>query len=232
MTIFPTTSVPLTISGLALWLDASKTPLGAVASWTDLSGNKTSPIQATVLQQPISTANQSDNLNALVFSGASNLAAASYNSFLASALQSNYTIFAVAKSTSSSSQRIMTQGVGVSLRGYLMYNGDGTIRFGNSSTSTVSPVSVAATYGNFNIISAYLSGTTQSIQINNGTAVTNTSGGASATATNLNIGAALNAASVLLVGSIGEFLIYKNALSATDITTINRYLSNKWGIAI
>jgi hypothetical protein len=50
--------------------------------------------------------------------------------------------------------------------------------------------------------------------------------------TKIAIGNAAAAATNTFVGRIGEILIWNRAMTATEITTVRRYLARKWGITI
>lgn len=82
---------------------------------------------------------------------------------------------------------------------------------------------------NYNIFSAFRSGTTQSLSRNDGTTTANTAADSEIGIDRGYIGA-MDATNRPLTGGIAEILIYNRALSAAEITQVEIYLANKWGI--
>lgn len=80
----------------------------------------------------------------------------------------------------------------------------------------------------FEVITIFRSGTTQSIQVDSNTPVTNTSGADAAVADTFEIGSW--GGSFGLNGDIGEIAIFNEALSTDDITLMKSYFLEKWNV--
>lgn len=216
------------------WYDGSNTPTGAVSSWTDLSGNANHATQGTGSAQPTCTASQLNNKNTLLFDGGDRL---NLPSALYTIPNSNNTIFVVSAGTSNTTQQdAIGFAVAGSSRTLIRYNMDGVQnRLGYKSSSDTNLTNAAKfTTSNvavYKIISAYRSGTTQSISSNNTLGASNTNASNAIGIDGAQIGAT-GAGASMLTGGIAEILIFNFTLSSTEIIQVNRYLSNKWGITI
>lgn len=231
--LFATEIPPMVIGTPKLWVDALRTPLGAVASWTDLSGYGNHPTQGTGAQQPINTANQQGGKPTLLFTG-TNSSSLTLPSGLFLVPNGNNTVFAVAKRNTESGAAVKVVEItkAGAQRLELGYNSaSGGVGYQSRAGVGSGVSSTGNTNTNYQILTGFRSGTTQSVQVNNGTAVTNTSGANESTCDGGNIGS-LAGATNFLTGGIAEIIIYPYAVSAAGITYLNRYLANKWGIAI
>lgn len=231
MTVFPITSLPLTIPGCKLWLDGSVTTAGSVSSWTDLSGFGNHAIQATGSAQPTCTANTLAGKNALVFDGGDSLTASLtalvsrllpftvFIVFKANVITANDTILS---SNISASNRFTCawEGTAASLIS-ATYNGSAYTIKSASFNNTTLPHILTVTNSSSNVIAQYIDTVTSS-----GGATPSTS----AASSEFRIGGSLSGAR--FNGVIGEIIIYNSELSASNLTLISKYLSNKWSVSI
>lgn len=224
-------TTPLNLNPLA-WYDASDTPTGSVATWVDKSGNGNDATQGTGSAQPTCTANQLNGLNGLVFNGNDTLA---LPSALYSLPNGSNTAFFVSKrnTETGSVNRLITIAEGGSSRYRVAYQDTaGTIRFQSRSAVGGEVDSTGNTNTDFNIITTRRAGTTQAISVNNGSETTNTNGADESGCDSAFIGATGTGSSEFLTGAICEILIFDKSLSTAQITQVNTYLANKWGITI
>jgi len=158
--------------------------------------------------------------------------------FLPSALYTipngDNTLFVVSKRASEDGSLDSTIGAasGVTNEYFQTYsNVAGSQLFTNKSGGGGSVTFAGATNTDLNIAAMRRDGTTQGISVDGGTEVTNTSATSSATIDDFFIGTAGSGA-FPLNGSIAEIIIYDRNLSTGEITTINQYLANKWGVTL
>ena len=212
------------VAGALIWFDAANTPLGAVASWADKSGNGNNATQGTGANQPANTANQQNGLPALVFNGSSDYLACTVN------LPANFTIFHVVapnRSVVGGGTVDFATTWGDDSHGYELeldngFTGNSNLRFRCLGDGTIlnnrldnvefSSFSSNITLGAFHIVSCSRTGAT--------------------TESALNIGRQISSGVIYGQCTIGEIIIYPRALSVTEMIAVNTYLSQKWGIAI
>lgn len=225
---------PLRLGNLELWLDGSdintitKDGSNLISQWNDKSGNASHTTQTIGSNQPTYAASGQNRKSIITFDGGDFLTMPSATYTIPN---NNNTIFIVLKhGVSTTNDRIINMEESGASKYSVEYKADGTIAYHNSATGTA--VSATLTETNFTIVTSYLSGTTQSIAVNGGTATTNASGNTGATITAAAIGGNATGTGQLLEGSIAEIIIYTRALPAVEIKLVNRYLSNKWGIAL
>lgn len=224
--------IPTNLYGLQLWLDATRQAVGAVASWADQSGNSNNATQGTGANQPTCTANQQNGKNGLVF-----LSASSQRLVLPSALYTipngDSTLFCVSKQTTGTLavNALISMSKATASRYILRYgNNDAQVSY-RSRNSNASSLATNGTSDNSQIITAFRSGTTESLAINNGTPATDASGSSEPAIDSAYIGSEGDG-TVYLNGIIFEIALYNRAHSSAEIIAVNRYLSQKWGIAI
>lgn len=223
--IFPQQKTPLTISGLVCWFDASDTPVGAVASWTDKSGFNRHAIQATGANQLTCTANQQAGRNALI----GTRAAASYmKSTFGFTTSANCTIFYVAKKTSLATgggNDILFDGIGSTNRQSLL-EAVSTAKF-NFGTNTATAGADVDTDPHIHTMQG---GTTGNYWIDGTAQFTDTNIG-SLGVDGLTINARFTLGNACDI-SLNEIIYYNQKLGTADRVKIQQYLSNKWGIGI
>ncbi len=225
-------ALPVT-NGLAFWLDASDADsitdsAGAVSQWNDKSGGGNHAIQATGANQPITNSTTLNSLNVVDFDGS--------NDFLDSNFQfsitQDYTVFAIGVNTGTANFRGMfTQwdpGVNVIYIGTtnanLYYAGfhTGSLSSGVSTQSSTVAVINRLEYHNGDSPNNYY-------YINNslvGSGDGNPDDPGSAT---VKIGR-FNSGSYFWQGPIAEILVYSRILNASEITQVETYLGDRWGI--
>lgn len=235
MAVFPVEKTPLTIPGCLVWLDFSDpSTITSSSNLVSAVKNKANSLvtftQATGASQPTTSATTVNGLNVLSFS---NSGAGTGLDSASGIFNTNtpFTIFCTAQINNTTTfGNLMAQGSGGSAQGYMFSNSVaypskklGTQVGGSQTTTTNIPNA-------FNVFSLTYNGSLVSMLINGVS-------GASASATpasNTNaitIGNA-NGYSFGLLGTMGDVLIYNRYLSTSEQTSINRYLANKWGIAI
>lgn len=227
-------------SGLQAWYDFTAAKFltlssTAITQALDRSGNgNNTAVQGTAAARPTFTAGELNGLPTALFDGGDTLA---LPSALYTIPSGPNTLFAVSKNTDNlSARRVLAMtdaGNGRYRMGYGTAAGGisaTTMSFSNTTTNTIGVDNTGSVNPNYQIISCFRTGTTESISINNATAVTNTLAG-DITATGAFIGSQ-GGTIVFLVGGIAEILIYNRALNSTEIIQVNRYLSQKYAIAI
>jgi len=228
---------PRSISGLALWLDASDrssyTVSTGVSEWRDKSGNNRTFAQSTENNQPAVTT-LSSGRTAFTFDGAND----SFTSQTSLSLSSTHSVFAVVL------PRIRKIGVflGGASGAELSY-GDGSASFSGSKFGAFGIARVVygggdITAGVRQIVSVVCSGSANPTNLSmwtNGvggpvSVVTAGSDLTAAMTTPLLIGT--SSANQFWDGQVAEILIYDNAVGTIGRGRIERWLGGKWGIAV
>jgi hypothetical protein len=213
------------------WYSALNTPLGAVASWPDISGNERHATQNTGTKQPTNTAGQLNGKPALYFDNGDTLVLPS--SFYALAAGA-FTLFAVADRTSESgaSDVIFSLSEAGATRTYLRFESvSGQVNFTSNTTGGSAVTRTGLTNTNYQIFRALRNGTSLQIQANNGAVGAGAFGADETGIDAAHIGSMADSANYL-DGYIAEIIVFNYALSAQEIIDVNTYLSAKWGIAI
>ena len=224
---------PRSISGLALWLDASDSSrvvlnAGNVSQIADKSGNNRNATQATAARQPLYQAALQNGRN-----GVRNDKAESFLQF-DSPLGTAMTLFYAGKPSTQSNSYILggnTSDTGIlsrfnnggTIRDYEWWNGGGSDRL-IIATSQAGFSVIGLTHQDEGPIFTYVNG-----------AQTNTKGTASATITGTSLkilGAANTAGSAPANNEYGEFLLYNRVLTTTERQRLERYLAARWGITL
>lgn len=222
---------PINLGNLALWLDASDESTitesaGAVSQWDDKSGNAYHATQGTGANQLGTKITTLNGLNVLDADGSDFM---NLPSGLYPVTNNDMTIFAVAKQNATATERIISAGISGSTRMLLQY-ASGDINFYNNSAFDA--VTIAIDETNFNIITSYREGSTQSIAVNAGTPVTDSAGSDVPGINQFKIASNPNGSGEFLTGNIAEIIIYSTRLSDFQINQVNEYLSEKWAITI
>jgi hypothetical protein len=231
-------SIPLVISGLQLWLDASDSRTitessGAVSQWNDKSGNSNNLTQGTESAKPTTNATTQNGKNVLDFDGGDyfDLPSALYG-----IPNGPNTAFVVANTSLTSVNQVMLNMTEGGSNRYAVYFttslGSDDIFFLSSNSAGTGLLFSGITETNFNIIRARREGTTQAVAANNSAEQTNAGGGDESGVDSATLGSVDSGTSDFLTGSIAEMLIYNRSLSTTEILKIETYLSNKWGITL
>ena len=223
--IFPQQNTPLAIPGMVCWFDADTTPTGAVASWSDKSGFNRHAVQGVGGQQLVCTANQQAGRNALLGVRASSSFALSTFGFTTSP---NCTIFYAAQKTSISTgvpTDFMFDGIDSTNRQSLI-DQISTHKF-TFGTNTSTTGALADTNSHIHTMQG---GTTGNYWIDRVAQFTDTNVGSLGLA-----GMTINARWTQANSSdikIFEIIYYNRKLISAEILSVERYLANKWGIAI
>lgn len=225
------------MSGLVAWYDFSNSTYltlagSAITQALDRSGSSNdTAVQGTAAARPTVSTNQQNGLQTATFDGGDFL---NPPSALYSLANGDNTAFVVAKRNTEDGAAKQIFSFGTSPAGANRYN----LAYNTTSGSIAFRCNTAAgalsnngnTNTNYQLITAFRSGVTQSLQVNNGTPATNSGATSNSDVGAASIGAISIANSFFLTGGIGEMLFYNRALSATEIVQNNRYLLNKWGL--
>ena len=212
-----------TVSGLQLHLDANdastitKDGSNLVSAWNDKSGQANHVTQATGSKQPLWVDQVQDTFPTIRFDGSSDEMAVTYGSSLSTAA----TVFIVCTMpTASGGERMVFDGLTSGGR-FAYLKSSGNIHYmyrGNGVSSTT----VDKTMRMFTLV---WNGSSSSLGIDGTDVATGNVGTQSPTG--LRLGAQYNSVNFGDT-DICEILIYGSALSTTDRTSIENYLSNKW----
>ena len=227
--------MPSRFDGLQLWLDASdETTItdttGNVTAWADKSGNGNNVTSPTF--QPRTGDSTENGLNIIDFTSDQMIVP----SALYSLPNGDNTVFVVSKRATEDGSIDATFGAATGITNeyfHIYSNVARTQSFTNRSggggaVSFIGPVGVNT---NLNIAHMRKEGTDQTIAVNGGTEATPITASNTATIDDFFIGTAGSGA-FPLIGSIAEMLFYDRNLSPSEISAINQYLANKWGVTL
>ena len=235
---------PRKIANLGIWLDASDTASltfngSTVSEWRDKSGNARHFAQATAALQPNAVTNTINSKRSLTFT-AGDMQSATGREIARNV--AGITLFAVVRKTNvndgivwyasrNGSNSQFRCGFQVSSgswqAGGRRLDADSFDGVNYSATSRLGPAVFANVYdyGNakaFGYFNGSLLATDDPFHAAGNTSDTDSD--------QVSIGA--NVSSSALGGSIGEIIVYRRALTATERVTVERYLGRKWGIAV
>jgi hypothetical protein len=235
---------PKTISGLGIWLDATDTSSltfngDTVSEWRDISGNARHFAQASAALQPNAVTNTINNKRSLTFT-AGDMQSATGKGIARNV--AGITLFAVVRKTnvndgifwyasrngSNSQFRCGFQVISGSWQvGGRRLDADSFDGVTYSATNRLGPAVFANVYdyGNakaFGYFNGSLLATDDPFHAAGNTSDTDSD--------QVSIGA--NVSSSVLGGSIGEIIVYRRALTATERVTVERYLGAKWGVTV
>lgn len=229
-------SVLIPVSGALARYDGSVTPIGAVASWTDQTGNGNAATESTGSMQPICSANQINGKSALNFISANNSKLILPNAInTAITTSKNNTMFFVFKSalTSSTNGNMIisaSQGgagsdlVAISIKANVL-----TVGFYDGGSYSAKSVAFTDT-GSAHVLSVSHAANSMPVCALDGVDMTGSTtpfadtsdGGAIASGTASN--------TYDYNGLSGEILIYNTVLNSPQISQNTKYLGAKWGI--
>ncbi len=225
--------------GLQVWLDMADTSTitqvaGAVSQINDKSGNGNNATQGVGAAQPGTGGATQNGKNVLTFDGGdwmSIVNSASIN------LAGSCTFFLVGNltNTTGTARTYLAKNVNDSYRlrvdqttnfpWLLLNDGSGLTTYtGNLAVTIGSAVILTTVVDIGNNVKFFQNGADFGTSAISQASITQSS--------NPLIIGSIDGFSEFWLGSIGEILIYDRALSVSETTQINRYLSNKWGIAI
>jgi hypothetical protein len=233
---------PLSIPGLALWLDASDastlfqasdgtTPAVAdndvVGYWGDKSANRYTPTQATTADKPLVKTSIQNGRNVVRFDGSGDFL--SYAGVVAAV--SAFTAFYVIRPTGLVVNRRIAFAIGTELNG-IAFSSSGDIagRIGVLfSLVAWADTNTAYSSGQPHIITTERESGVTSVRLN-GSSLTPTFNSVPIAATTITtIGKQVNANSSLS-GDLCEMLIYSASLTAAQVAGVETYLNTKWGV--
>lgn len=220
---------PASLSGLALWLDASDaatiTTATGVSAWADKSGNGRNATQATGTAQPTVQSAAQNGKNTLRFTGAN-----SQFLTLASALNfssTGYTILAVIRRggpTGTNKVEVLGSAANAGVTalewwttGVFYSNGVGGLSRGQSSTTQASTA--------YNVVSAVCPSAADGKIYFNGADISSV---AYAAATMSSLDRIGYSDSGYTNGEIAEIVVYGRALNTTERGNVEAYLKTKW----
>lgn len=247
-------TAPTEIANLYLWLDGSDSGTlfdattggsavaadGAIARWEDKSGNGRHVTQSTSNNRPVRKTAVQNGRDIVRFDGSND----SFVNTSAQFANAPFSAFLVCSRTSlSSANCALIAEYNSTTAAYLAL----ALNQGTSGTfpSAVSIFRVAQAAlpsylftgaGTARVLS-YFSAGVSSGSVTVGVRMDGTPGGAPATSglltnASINIGAAQNGTADFFNGDIAEILLYSRQLNASEIVTVETYLSTKWGVTI
>lgn len=201
-----------------------------VSQVNDKSSNAYNATQNTAANQPIYVPNRQNSLSVMDFTGASFLTINSGALNIANGSNTLFVVSAGLSSSDSTREDIITIGTSSSTNWRMSYltPSTSTIDYQSRNAAGSSVAQNTFTVANFNLFTAYRSGTTQSISVNSATATTNANGADFSSATTAFVGVSVTGTALQLIGQVAEIIVYSRALSATEIARINAYLKSKW----
>ena len=225
----------------ALWLDAADVSTitesgGAVSQWDDKSGNGRNAVQANAGKQPLFQANQINGNGVLTFSPTGT---ADYMSTTASPISgtSDYSIFTVAKTASSSFSYLLGQGgggtgdpgLGIATTNNLYY---GFIQ--DSSRLIFTQIGSDSADGTYKIRSDIFERSANWELFVNGSSIgfqsISTRSGSITGTTDFMIGTYSTALLGFWDGQVAEIIILASVVDLTNQQKIEGYLAHKWGL--
>lgn len=207
---------PTDLAGLVAWWDASDTATitdtsGAVSAWADKSTNEYSLAQASPTKQPTTGATTLNSLNVVTLDGGDDLV-----SSVAIAQSQPFTIAAVWKDTPGNSRWYASAGNTVQYGSALgIYAGTGFLN---------GPAYTANTWA----YSTHIYNGSSSVARLNGSAGSTGNPGSTNMSGSLWLGS--RSGSFYLTGAVAELIVASGALSGTDLTSLETYLADKWGL--
>jgi len=220
---------PIPSSNLKLHLRADGGVISsssAVSEWNDLSGNGNNATQSTSANQPALVSNSLNGNPVIRFDGTYSKLTLPTSATLA--IQSNlYEMFMVAKSSSSNVQFLIAGGY-ENFEYHL--NGDAGARF-IPIASTWIDLGTAGSYtdGNAHIFSARASSSGGAVRVDGTDGGTSSANILSSNSGALQLGVRSDG-TYYFNGDIAEVILYNTNLSASDRSTVEHYLANRYGI--
>lgn len=215
---------PPDVDSLKLWYDATDDSTitessGAVSAWADKSGNSHDLTQGVGSRQPTTGSRTINSLNVIDFDGGDVMA----NTY-GSTLSQPVTGFIVGAFDVTGGQYFF-DGI-VSGNRFALFSSAGSVLslFAGGSQFGTSTIDI-----NNHIYGYTINGASSEILIDS--TVVDTGNPGAGTMTGVTIGARYDNSSYL-DGGIGEFIMYEKVLNTTEVTFVEQYLSDKWGISI
>jgi len=240
---------PAQLAGLVLWLDAFDIGTiiefgGLVFAWNDKSGNANNATQLTTSLQPVTNANTINGKNVITYDGVDDVLDILANSSIDDLFSGGGSVFSVVNPLTAGGGnfgRIFDKGG--ETRNFIRDPSGGKVKYSHTSEfstlqGSFETVTEEITLGVGNILSMLYDNSqvsnTPEFRINRSLIATST--------TIIPIGtASSDAANDLMIGNdagstrtwggyFGEIIMYDRILTADEITALEGYLSEKWGI--
>jgi hypothetical protein len=237
---------PTSVSGINFWYDATDAASitssgGLVSQWNDKSGNG-HHMSASGALRPTLTSKFRGGRNVITFGGSqyllgtANLTANAFTHFIVMAKTSaasgaseygrSLSLWNTAEGNDYSNANAF-EIHWFSTTSFSGVNGPGAGPYRLNSSITATPLTIGAA----NIATTKLDGGNVTYTLNS----TTVTGGTSTTPINVNrqtigAGGASGGGDQYLIGWIGESIMFDRVLNATEITTIQKYLKDKWGV--
>ena len=215
---------PRSVPGLELWLDAADSSSvvlngSTVSQWNDKSGKARNATQGTANNQPAYSLAARNGKNVLSFDGSNDTLITS--DFTVS---QPHSIFVVAKRAAGGVNQNFTDGGSAGRAAVYWANTDSWGIFAGLAVT-----SATSTDQNWHLFSASFNTTASTLRLDGATIAQGHAGTNSYTGLRIS---GFSSSIALLNGSIAEIVAYSGLLSALQSSAVNRYLGNKWGIAI
>ena len=240
---------PKTISGLAMWLDASDAATlfdatsggslvasdGGVGRWQDKSGNSRHATQGTSASRPLRKTSQFNGRDALLFDGSDDVL------YVDDFYVNQHTFFAVYRSANNANRHTVARKgfqTGATLE-WLLRSTDATTVTHFAAAAANGSAAATATAGALRLATGRYDKINVSCSVNGGSFVnTAFSSDILDAGLRLRIGAGISAnaddaaLAEQLSGELCELLLYSEALSTSNISRVQKYLAAKWGIVL
>ena len=237
---------PKTITGIAGWWDASVSTAvslnaGEVQQWNDLSGNGRHALQSVANNQPTYALAVRNNRNAVQFNGSTDFLRGAWPLTLTA--QSVFAVVSMgsggtggwgrpfSQTTTADATATGTMNADFSISGHyvpLLRNGTSAAFGSYNGNAHRAPVNF--TYDEWGVWSSIHSGSQISNSLNGGTASTYSAATFNTTFHTFTLGAiASGVINQLMVGFIGEVVVYSRNLSNSEASAVRSYLKAKWG---
>ena len=233
---------PRSIGNLAYWLDATDestvtTVSGNVSEWRSKAGTSLTASQSTALNRPAYTTAGRNGRNVITFDGTNDFLTTSTLS-----INQPFTIFwagnsiGAAPNVNPSVGPYICDGSTSNTRVAIAWNGSATNADNGRpflfAGSVVQPSAGATAYNAWSVVSAVFNGASSRLRANGAQAATGNVGATNIAA--LNLGERFqNFSNVTQFnGPWGEFLIYSAALTDAQCLAVERYLGNRFAVAI
>ena len=207
------------------WFDASDAATitasgSAVTQWNDKSSNGRNLTQGTGSRQPTTGSTTQNGLNVINFDGGDVLTRASVT------INQPYTVCAVWKYNAGLGASDVTVAFSMAdLGAYATYIGTQEYRIFNNTL--VNSAKTANT--DVHQVTSIHNTTSSEIRVD-GTLVAGPADAGAGNGARLNVGAASSTAQAALNGWIAELLVFGYVLSADQVSVIESYLNDKWGL--
>lgn len=222
---------PASISGLALWLDASDAATitqtaGSVSQWNDKSGNGNHMLQGTGSRQPTTGTRTINGRNVIDFDGTTDSMECAGASLLAVPSGDNYIYFVAQSDNAATSQSMFAKTGGTGA--WLLTRASTNILSRQTESFGVSQLNLAFDT-NPHICGVRTTGINSFVFQDTSIGTNHIDGGPrTATATSFVLGAT-NPGFEWWDGRIAEAIIYNRALTAPEDAAVIGYLKSKWG---